>query len=89
MSEKVEVSKIVVKMGKKEVELSLAEAKELQELLNDTFGKKETVYIPGSPIYIERPYIRPYPYWTVTYGNSSQPTSGGALTYSLSSSKAG
>ncbi len=83
MSERVEVSKIVVRMGKKEFELSLAEAKELQELLNDTFGKKETVYIPGSPIYIERPYIQPYPYWTVTYGDTFQLTSGGTLTYSL------
>jgi hypothetical protein len=76
MSEKIEVSKIVVRIGKKEVELSLAEAKELQELLNDTFGKKETA-------------IRPYP-WTTAYGNASQPTSGGStLTYSLPGSKAG
>ena len=88
MSE-VSISKINIKIGKKEVELTPDEAKELQEILNETFGKKETVYIPGSPIYIERPYIRPYPYWTVTYGNTSQPTSGGTLTYSLSSSKAG
>ena len=89
MSEKVSVSKIVVKMGKKEVELTLEEAKELQELLNDTFGKKETVYIPGSPIYIERPYHWTYPRWEVTYGNTSKFQSDGTLTYSLSSSKAG
>ena len=89
MSEKVQVSKIVVKMGDKEVELSLAEAKELQELLNETFGTKETVYIPSQPIYVERPYRWTYPHWYVTYGDNTARGVGGTLTYSLSSKSAG
>ena len=92
MAEKIEVSKIVVKMGKKEVELSLAEALELKELLNETFGKKETVFIPSSPTVIPYPYpVRPWPYryWEVTCGRYSTGDTSGVITYSLSSGLAG
>jgi hypothetical protein len=69
----VEIQKVVLKIGKKEIELSLAEAKELQELLNDTFGK---VSIVREPIYIERPWrIYPTPwygtYWTTNVTNGT------------------
>ena len=75
MSE-VSISKINIKIGKKEVELTPDEAKELQEILNETFGKKERVYIP-SPYPVVQPVYRPYRYWEVTYGNGT-----GTVTYS-------
>jgi hypothetical protein len=60
----VSISKICIKIGEKEVELSPDEAKELQEILNDMFGKRETVYVPQPyPV-----YPNPYRYWSVTYG---------------------
>lgn len=82
MSEKIEVSKIVLKMGKKKVELSLAEAKELQELLNDIFGKKEIINIPNWPVYIKRQSPWPHQRWTTSYDC-------GKLTYSLTDNKKG
>jgi hypothetical protein len=72
MSQKVAVSKINIKIGKKEIPLTLEQAKELQELLNETFGNKnEVVYVPGSPVYIPhpRPYRYPKTYWSVTTDN--------------------
>ena len=77
MSKQVEISKINIKIGTKEIPLTLSEAQELQQILNDTFGK--TVVIPSSPIVIERP-VYPYPrrYWEVTWGTDT-----GSLTYSL------
>jgi hypothetical protein len=64
MNKKVEVSKINIKIGKKEIPLSLNEAKELRDILNDTFGKQETVYLSGTPYPV---YPRPYRYWYPTY----------------------
>lgn len=83
----VEVSQINIKIGKKEIQLSLEEAMELRSLLNETLGNGETTkitYIPGSPIYIPRPYPLPRPYWSVTWNDTSS-TGSGTLTYSLSS----
>jgi len=67
---KVEISKVNIKIGDKEIELSLAEAKELGEILNETFGAK--LEIQPAPI-INLPYIQPYvyprpmwQYWTTT-----------------------
>lgn len=82
----IEVSKIVVKMGDVSVELSLEEARELQRLLNDTFGKQ--VYIPTVIPYPV--YPQPYRYWdrfitwdgTDTSGNWDS-TGGGTMTYEL------
>ncbi len=66
----VKISKLNVKIGKrKEISLTLEEAKELQRILNDTFGEQKIVYpviIPPSPVIIERP-IRPWRYWGVTW----------------------
>jgi hypothetical protein len=75
----VKVEKIVIKIGDKEVEYTLEEAKKLQELLNNLLGNKETIYIPIStpyPVTVPMPYPvypRTYPYypntspWIVTY----------------------
>jgi len=72
MLDKIVVSKIVIKMGKKDVELSLEEAKELQEILNNTLGK--VVYIPSAPIYIDHPYRWTTPRWEVSWTNSTNNT---------------
>jgi len=61
------IEKIVLEIGGKKIELSPDEAKELKDALSDMFG--QTVYIPGSPIYIERwPKYKPWrgPHWVDT-----------------------
>lgn len=74
MSDKVEISKVCFKIGDKTIDLTLDEAKKLQELLNSNFGQR---YVPQNvPIIIEKavPYY-PDPYrwkeWKITWtGNS-------------------
>ncbi len=78
----VKISKLNVKIGKKEVSLTIEEAKELQKILNDTFGEQKTVFVPSSSIIIERPVISPWKYWGVTWTGD---TSENAITYSLNS----
>jgi len=68
---KIEVQKIVIQIGKKEVSLTIGEAKELQKILDETFGKKEIVYIPSHPVVIERPIYPPYRWWQVRYEDKS------------------
>lgn len=80
MKDKIEIKKIVIKVGEKELSFSLEEAKELQDILNKTFGGEKTVWFPSYPIYIEveRPYriVSPYnpylPTWPtyVTWGTT-------------------
>lgn len=68
MSGKIELSRLVLttKEGK-DVDLTVAEAKDLYEQLRQLFEQK-TVFIPGTPIVIDRrhwPYWEPYgPVWT-------------------------
>ena len=65
MSKDVEIKKMVIKMGKKDVDLSIDEAKKLHEALDTLFGKKE---------------VYSYPYWDwrwdrdVVYCNNSTST---------------
>lgn len=83
----IEVEKIVLKIGRKTIELSVEEAIELREVLGDVVGKTRTEkeYIPYYPPYVT-PGPLPYRYWTTTGGalggNSTTPTlsltSGGA-----------
>lgn len=49
---KIEVDKIVLRIGEKEIELSLEEAKELQEILSDSPGMKgdEIIVNPFCPV---------------------------------------
>ncbi len=74
MSRKLRLTKIELetKDGKK-VSLSLDEARDLHDQLHDLFGKKDTVYIPYTPlppVIIERdryPWRNPCtPYWIAT-----------------------
>ena len=44
MSKKVKISKLVLEIGGKKIELSMKQAKELQEVLNDSFGDTEIVF---------------------------------------------
>jgi len=76
---KIEIKRIVLKVGDNEVVLSLEEARELKEILGELFGKDTTtIVIPSSPIYIEtnpyrwthpyNPYVPTYPtYPTITW----------------------
>lgn len=76
---KVEISKINIRIGDKEIPLTLEEAQELRQILDETFGQK-TVFYPSTPIYIERP--RPWRYWKPTITTTSG-TSSKAATYTL------
>lgn len=64
------VKNIVIKIGEKELLLSLEEAKELQEVLNDVLGKE---------VQVVKMLIEQYPYnwWSVKpypiYGGSGDP----------------
>lgn len=72
MSKKLKVTKIILESGNKKVELSLNEAKDLYDQLNELFGSKET-YIPPQPIIIEPDRWR-YPWqdrtWCSTTGKA-------------------
>lgn len=60
------VSKIILEVGSKEIELSIEEAKELKRILGDLFNVKEIQFIPPSPIIIERYnrwHYQPYEIW--------------------------
>jgi hypothetical protein len=66
MGKKLKLTKLELETREgKKVELSMDEAKELYEQLNDLFGDK-TVYIPNQPIIIERDrWVPTYPItWT-------------------------
>jgi hypothetical protein len=69
MSE-VKVEKISIKIGDKEQEYTLEEAKELQKLLNELFGNKETIYISVPAWQVDKVIYReptyPYPYTSPT-----------------------
>ena len=64
MSKKVKIDKVIIDIAGKELKLSIEQAKELQEILNNTFGEEKVVRYP---VYVDR-YIPPYrgPYWTYT-----------------------
>lgn len=66
MKDKVEIKKVVINIGGKELNLTVEEAKELRDLLNGTFGEKETIYIPQYPVYPDNPYY-PWRYWKVDW----------------------
>lgn len=78
------ISKIVLNINGKEIELSVEEAKDLKKMLGELFQEKAIPYIPYQPpIVIERwrPYISPY--WSSQYkGNDIlyvSNTTGGAV----------
>jgi hypothetical protein len=67
---KPEIIKVKVKMGNTEVELTLDEVRELQTILNDTFGR-----LPN-PIWIVPNYVPPtvwppVPFWTTSVSGTT------------------
>ena len=68
MSKLAEVTKIILNIDGKEIELSPKDAKSLYIALKELVGEKEVITIPQPyPVY---PYQNPYRYWT-TYGIST------------------
>lgn len=53
----VTIEKLIVKIGKKELNLTLEEAKELQSELNKTLGNVIPVFVPSIQIYPK--YVAP------------------------------
>lgn len=82
--DKIAVSHVILKIAGKEIRLTIAEAKELQEILDTTFPKKEIVYIPNNPI-ICGTY---YPTWPHTHWSHPTWTSGYTTTENCYTSKA-
>ena len=66
---KVKISKVEINIGGKTLELSLKEAEELREILNETFGKTTVV---NSPTIIYEPVRPTWPYrtWTISTNNT-------------------
>ena len=55
------LKKLILEIGKKEIELTEKEARQLKDALADLFGSKETVYVPQI---VERWRDSPWwPYW--------------------------
>jgi hypothetical protein len=65
MAQHVTIEKIIINVGKKKLELSAEEAKELNDVLNGLLGHK--VMLGGNPTWIWYPpvYEYKYPNWTV------------------------
>lgn len=55
------IKKVILEIGGKEIKLTLAQAKELQEILNDTFGSAETVFVDRW--HYNHWHNPPQPYW--------------------------
>ena len=78
-----EIKKIVLDINGKEIELSLDEAKELQELLGDLFGEQKYI---SYPVYIQPTHqpiypLTPWRQWETGYTVPTI-TSGATVTYS-------
>ena len=71
MAETIAIDKIRVIIGRKTLELTPPELKELRDILNELFP--ETVRIvPSTPIVIERPiWPRPRKYWSEVWNDNT------------------
>ena len=67
MKNKVTISRINIRIGDKEIPLTLDEAQELRQILDETFGQKTVFY----PLWWERPYIRHWEAPTITCSSDS------------------
>lgn len=77
----IQITKITVKIGKKEVELTVEQAKELRAELKRLLGSDETIYIPALPEPYHPPY-NPYvnPPYIITWCETVPSTAGNSLT---------
>ena len=72
-----EIKSIRIKMGKREVELPISEARELKEALDELFGKeivREVIGVARHPWYWERaiPMYQPTtPTWCASYDSNT------------------
>ncbi|MDD2869666.1 hypothetical protein [Neomegalonema sp.] len=67
-NKKIEISKVCIKIAGKELSLTIEQAKELQDILNKTFGQSTTTWVTYPVYYPSYPYIKQvYPNWTITY----------------------
>lgn len=83
----IKIGKIEIIVKDKKLELSIADAKELRDILNKTFEEKGVQYIPYTPyipypVYVDRilpaPMITPYwERWTTICGGIGDYTNGG------------
>ncbi len=64
-SKRVKIGSIEIEINGEVIKLGLEEAKELKDILNDTFPEREITYVSYPPIYIER--YREYPRWGWEY----------------------
>jgi len=80
MSKEVKVSKVILKIDGKEIELSLESARELKDVLNDMLGSPPIMreverypYVPYIPWYVpERKSNEPYwKEWKITWGTGT------------------
>ena len=65
MNKDVQISKITIKIGNKEAELTVEQAIELQEALTNLLGiqpEKETIYVDRPYVYPTYPTYPTYPY---------------------------
>jgi len=69
MEEKMEIKEIVLKLGKKEVSLTVEEAKKLKELLGELFGKEIVKEIVKEEHH-HYDHYRPFWYYQPYYYNS-------------------
>lgn len=76
MTKELAVKEIVLQLGKKEVSLTIDQAKKLMELLNETFGKKVEHVHHHDTVYRDR-----YPYWNWPYNGVTFTCDSGTATY--------
>lgn len=73
MKDKITISKIEIKIADKVIPLTLEQAKELKEILNETFPEPTSYpIVVDRPVYIDRYPFRPYTYWGASYSCSGQ-----------------
>jgi hypothetical protein len=77
VSQKVSIERINLRIGKKDIPLTLDEARDLKDALEDLFG--HVTYYPTYPVY---PYTWHYhgPYWASTYSTSGTVNGNSTLT---------
>ena len=63
------ITKVKININGKDIEMSIDEAKELQDVLNKTFPVNNNLVI--NPVVIERVREYPYRYWDVTYSSNT------------------
>lgn len=61
------IQKVVLNIDGEEIKLTLKQAKELQKLLDETFGGEKITFANPYPVVIERPIRVVRPYWQVDY----------------------